>query len=475
MREYRQFYIDGHWVDPASPGVIEVIDPATEAVCGTVAAGGAADIARAVDAARRAFADWSQTPVPARLALLLKIAECYDDRAADLAAALTEEMGAPQALAAQAQVPLGSAHFRSAARALEQFDFEQQRGETRILLEPIGVCGMITPWNWPLHQIGCKVAPAIATGCTMVLKPSELAPFSGHIFAQIMAEAGVPAGVFNLVQGNGPDVGAPLAAHPDVDLISFTGSTRAGIEVARLAAPTVKRVAQELGGKSACIALDDASLAASVTACIDRVMVNSGQSCNAPTRLLVPAARMDEAIAAARAAASRTSVGSPSGNARLGPVVSAAQWDRIQSLIEAGLKGGAELVAGGPGRPEGLERGFFVRPTVFAKVTNDMTIAREEVFGPVACMIGYRDLDEAVAIANDSIYGLSAGVSGEDMNQARALARRLRAGEVILNGAWDVDAPFGGYKQSGNGRERGEFGFHDFLEVKAIVGYGRGE
>jgi len=472
MHGYRHFYIDGRWVEPATPGVIEVVDPATEARCGSVAAGSAQDVDHAVEAARRAFDAWSQTSRNERLALLLRIADCYDARAGDLAQALTDEMGAPRALAAQAQVPLGSGHFRSAARALTHFAFERLHGDTLVLLEPIGVCGMITPWNWPLHQIACKVAPAIATGCTMVLKPSEVAPLSGQIFGEIMAEAGVPAGVFNLVQGDGPNVGAPLAAHPDVDLISFTGSTRAGIEVARLAAPTVKRVAQELGGKSACIALDDARLSDSVASCIDRVMINSGQSCNAPTRLLVPAARMDEAVAAARGAAERASVGSPLGNARLGPVVSAAQWTRIQALIEAGIAEGADLVAGGPGRPEGLDRGFFVRPTVFANVKNHMSIAREEIFGPVACILGYRDLDDAVAIANDSIYGLSAAVSGENLVEARALARRLRAGEVILNGAWDIDAPFGGYKQSGNGRERGEFGFHDFLEIKAIVGHG---
>lgn len=472
MRDYRKFLIGGAWVDPAGDATIEVTNPATGVACGSIAAGNADDVDKAVRAARVAFQNGKLGTREMRLALLEAIADRYDARAGDLADALTEEMGAPSALAAQAQVPLGSGHFRSAIRALRSFRFEVAQGDTLVLFEPIGVCGMITPWNWPLHQIGCKVAPAIATGCTMVLKPSEVAPFTGQIFAEIMSEAGVPPGVFNLVQGDGQSVGAPLAAHPDVDLISFTGSTRAGIEIARAAAPTVKRVSQELGGKSACIALDDRQFAQSVTGCIDRVMVNSGQSCNAPTRLLVPAARMAEAAAVARDAAERLSVGNPRGNMRMGPVVSGAQWDKIQSLIAAGIAEGADLVTGGLGRPDGLDRGNYVLPTVFANVTNDMTIAREEIFGPVACILGYRDIDDAVAIANDSIYGLSAAVSGEDLEVARGLARRLRAGEVLINGAWDIDAPFGGYKQSGNGRERGAFGFHDFLEVKAVVGHG---
>lgn len=471
MRSNRHFYIGGRWVDPAGNDTIDVINPASGTICGSIAAGEAEDVDRAVRAARAAFDSWSRSSRDERIALLDRIAELYDARTDELAAVLSEEMGSPLSLATQSQVPLGSGHFRSAVRALHRFEFEQQRGTTRVLFEPIGVCGMITPWNWPLHQIGCKVAPALATGCTMVLKPSEVAPFTGQIFAEILDEAGVPPGVFNLVQGDGPRVGARLAGHPDVDLISFTGSTRAGVEVARAAALTVKRVAQELGGKSACIVLDDASLAANVSQCVDRVMVNSGQSCNAPTRMLVPLARMDEAIAAARLVTESFSVGDPSGNARIGPVATAAQWEKVQALIEVGIAEGATLAAGGSGRPEGLPRGSYARPTVFANVRNDMRIAREEIFGPVACIIGYASIDEAIEIANDSVYGLSAAVSGDNLDTARQIARQLRAGEVLINSAWDIDAPFGGYKQSGNGRERGEFGFHDFLEVKAVVGY----
>lgn len=471
-RASRRFYIGGEWVDPCESSVIEVINPADGAVCGTIAAGSAADVDRAVRAARAAFADWANSTVPTRLALLERIAHEYDRRAGDLAAALSEEMGAPIALAVESQVPLGSAHFRAAGCILADFGFEEQRGDTRILLEPIGVCAMITPWNWPLHQIGCKVAPAIATGCTMILKPSEAAPFSGAIFAEIMDSAGVPKGVFNLVQGNGSGVGAALAEHPDVDLISFTGSTRAGIAVAQAAAPSVKRVTQELGGKSACILLDDAALAAGVGQCVDRVMLNSGQSCNAPTRLLVPNSRVDEAIGLARAAAGRVTVGDPHSGARMGPVVSLAQWQAINRLIETGIAEGAELIAGGPGRPEGIARGYYLRPTIFARVDNGMTIAREEIFGPVLCIIGYDSLEEAISIANDSPYGLSAAVHGTDMAQVRHVARHLRAGEVLINGGWDIDAPFGGYRQSGNGRERGAFGFHDYLEIKGVVGWG---
>ncbi|MCW3838347.1 aldehyde dehydrogenase family protein [Sphingomonas canadensis] len=475
MRSIDRFYIGGRWVEPAGTGRIEVIDPATEQPCGSIAAGCAEDVDRAVAAARAAFPAFAQTSREERIALLERLADAYDARAGELAAALTEEMGAPASLAANAQVPLGSGHLRAAARALAGFAFEEAMGATRIVREPIGVAGMITPWNWPLHQIGCKVAPAIATGCTMVLKPSEAAPFDAQIFAEIVDAAGVPAGVFNLVHGDGPGVGAPMAAHPDIDLISFTGSTGAGVAVAQAAAPSVKRVCQELGGKSALIALDDARLADSVAGCVDRVMANSGQSCNAPTRLLVPAHRMAEAAEAARAAAERVSVGDPRGNSRMGPVVSGAQWAKIQALIRIGLEEGATLVAGGPGRPDGLDRGFYVRPTVFADVRNGMTIAREEIFGPVLCIIGYDSPGDAIAIANDSPYGLSAAVSGEDVALARSLARMLRAGEVLINGAWDIDAPFGGYRQSGNGREKGVFAFHDFLEVKAIVGYGTGE
>lgn len=472
IRESRVFFIGGQWVKPTSSATIDVINPATEAIFGRVASGSAADADAAVGAARAAFGSWSRSTRAERLDMLYQIAACYDARAGDLADALTEEMGAPRSLANGPQVQLGASHFRAAARVLEHFQFEEQRGTTLIVREPIGVAAMITPWNWPLHQIGCKVAPAIATGCTMVLKPSEISPFTGAIFAEILGAAGVPAGVFNLVQGDGPGVGARLAEHPDVDLVTFTGSARGGIAVACGAAPTIKRVTQELGGKSAYIALDDQSFAESVAQCVRRVMLNSGQSCNAPTRLLVPAERLEGAVKTARGVVDSLRIGDPAGDVDIGPVASLAQWERVQSAIISGMAEGARLVVGGAGKPEGLERGFFVRPTVFADVHNDMSVAREEIFGPVLCILTYSSIDDAIAIANDSPYGLSASVNGDDLAVARSIARRLRAGEVLINGAWDIDAPFGGYRQSGNGREKGEFGFHDYLEVKAIAGYG---
>ncbi|MDP3658929.1 aldehyde dehydrogenase family protein, partial [Phenylobacterium sp.] len=351
------------------------------------------------------------------------------------------------------------------------FEFEEDRGATMIVKEPIGVCGFITPWNWPLNQIVCKVAPALAAGCTMVLKPSEVAPFSGQIFAEIMQAAGVPAGVFNLVHGDGPGVGVALSSHPQVDMISFTGSTRAGIEVAKNAEPTVKRVHQELGGKSPNIVLDDEVFARSVSRGVSHMMNNSGQSCNAPSRMLVPSARMGEAIAAAKEAAEKITVGDPKGNSTLGPVVSKVQWDKIQTLINKGVEEGATLVTGGAGRPEGLDVGHYVRPTVFANVTNDMTIAREEIFGPVLTILGYESVDQAIEVGNDTEYGLSAYVTGADIEAARKTARQLRAGQVVINGASDMMAPFGGFKMSGNGREWGDFAFHEFLETKAILGY----
>jgi aldehyde dehydrogenase (NAD+) len=374
-------------------------------------------------------------------------------------------------LASGAQVPIGIAHFQVARQLLDDYDFTEVRGATLLAKEPVGVCGFITPWNWPLNQIACKVAPALAVGCTMVLKPSEVAPFTGHIFAEIMAEAGVPAGVFNLVHGDGPGVGAALSSHPQVDMVSFTGSTRAGVEVARAAAPTVKRVHQELGGKSANIVLPSADLRAAVAGGVDAMMVNSGQSCNAPSRMLLPAARMDEAKTIAAEAAAANTVGTPASNARLGPVVSELQWGKIQRLIQAGIDEGATLVAGGTGRPDGLDDGYYVKPTVFADVTNDMTIAREEIFGPVLTMLAYDDVEQAIAVANDTDYGLAAYVQG-DLQEARDVASRLRAGQVYLNyPELDMTAPFGGYKQSGNGREWGAHAFGEFLEVKAVLGY----
>lgn len=471
MREYLKFYIDGQWVEPVALKTLDVINPATEAVVGKIALGGEADVDKAVKAARKAFATWSQTSREERLDVMQRVLAEYQKRFGDLATAVTEEMGAPASLAQRAQVPSGMGHMATAIGILKDFKFEEDRGSTMIVKEPIGVCSFITPWNWPLNQIMCKVAPALATGCTMVLKPSEVAPFTGQIFAEIMHEAGVPAGVFNLVHGDGLGVGVPLSTHPEVDMVSFTGSTRAGIEVAKNAAPTVKRVHQELGGKSPNIVLDDEVFAKSVAGGVRQVMTNSGQSCNAPTRMLVPAKRMGEAIAAAKEAAAQVTVGDPTGNAMLGPVVSQTQWDKIQGLIQKGIDEGATLVAGGPGRPEGLDKGYYVQPTVFANVTPDMTISREEIFGPVLSILGYEDVDQAIAIGNDTEYGLAAYVNGADLAKAREVASKLRAGQVSINGASDMTAPFGGFKMSGNGREWGDFAFHEFLEVKAVMGY----
>ena len=472
MRDYLKFYIDGQWVDPVTPKTLDVVNPASEAVAGRISMGSAADVDRAAKAARKAFASYSQTPLAARVDLLKAIIAEYKKRYADMAAAITEEMGAPAVLAEKAQAAMGLGHLQTALAVLEGYRFQEPRGNTMIVKEPIGVCGLITPWNWPMNQVACKVAPALAVGCTMILKPSEIAPFSAQIWTEILDAAGVPAGVFNLVNGDGPSVGAAIASHPEVDMVSFTGSTRAGIEVARNAAPTVKRVHQELGGKSPNVILPDADLKRAVTAGVRGVMSNSGQSCNAPTRMLVPNARMDEALALAKAAAEATTVGDPASGAAIGPVVSAAQWDKIQTLIHKGLEEGATLVAGGPGRPDGLAKGYYVRPTVLGHVNNQMTVAREEIFGPVLVVLGYDTVDEAVAIANDTPYGLAAYVSGTDVEATRAVAARLRAGQVNLNSvAPDLTAPFGGFKQSGNGREWGDHAFAEFLEVKAILGY----
>ncbi|MCF8588438.1 aldehyde dehydrogenase family protein [Gordonia liuliyuniae] len=473
MPDLNQFYIDGQWVAPArGSGTLDVINPATEKAAGTVAIGGSADVDAAVAAARRAFDSWSQTTVDERVAVIGAVIAEYQKRADDLAAAVTEEMGAPAGLAAAAHVPLGLAHLATAAEALKTFSFAEDRGTSRIVKEPIGVCGFITPWNWPLNQVMCKVAPALATGCTMVLKPSEVAPFSSAIVAEIFDAAGVPAGVFNLVNGDGPGVGTALASHPDIDLISFTGSTRAGIEVAKNAAPTVKRVAQELGGKSPNILLDDASLAANVAAGVSTMMLNSGQSCNAPSRMIVPAARLDEVQAAIEQAAAAITVGDPNTKVQLGPVVSEVQFDKIQGLIERAVDDGATPVVGGPGRPDGLDTGYYVKPTVFTGVTNDMEIAQTEVFGPVLVVIGYDDVDEAVAIGNDTEYGLAGYVSGEDVDEVRRIGSKLRAGSISLNSASpDPSAPFGGYKRSGNGREWSDYAFDEFLEVKSLLGF----
>jgi aldehyde dehydrogenase (NAD+) len=472
VREYMQFYIDGQWVDPVTPASMDVINPATEEVCGHISAGSGADVDKAVAAAKKAFETYSKTSREERIDLLQRILAEYQKRFGDIANAITEEMGAPASLAQRAQAPIGMAHISTGIEVLKTFQFEEDRGPTRLVKEPIGVCGMITPWNWPINQIACKVVPALATGCTMVLKPSEESPFSAILWAEVMHAAGVPAGVFNLVNGTGAEVGAAISSHPGVDMVSFTGSTRAGIEVAKAAAPTVKRVAQELGGKSPNILLPDADMKSAVSGGVKHVMQNSGQSCNAPTRMLVPSAKMDEAIVIARETAEATTVGDPNGNAQLGPVVNRTQWEKIQRLIQAGIDEGATLVAGGVGRPEGLDKGFYVKPTVFANVTNKMTVAKEEIFGPVVSILGYETVDEAVAVGNDTEYGLAAYVSGTDLAKAHEVASRLRAGQVSINGGGgDMMAPFGGYKMSGNGREWGDFGFTEYLEVKAMLGY----
>ncbi|ALG83248.1 aldehyde dehydrogenase family protein [Gordonia phthalatica] len=474
MTDLTKFYINGQWVDPIGDSkLLDVINPATERPAGTVALGSSADVDAAVIAARHAFEGWSSSTVDDRIALIGAILGEYQKRADDLAAAVTTEMGAPAGLAAAAQVPIGMAHLATAAESLKTFSFSEDRGTSRIVKEPIGVCGFITPWNWPLNQVMCKVAPALATGCTMILKPSEVAPFSAAIVAEIFDAAGVPAGVFNLVNGDGPGVGSALSAHPNIDMISFTGSTRAGVEVAKSAAPSVKRVAQELGGKSPNILLDDASLAKNVKAGVAAMMVNSGQSCNAPSRMLVPSHRLDEVAAAAAEAAAPLTVGDPTTGVRLGPVVSEAQFEKIQGLIERAIADGAKPIVGGAGRPDGLDTGYYVKPTVFTNVTNDMEIARTEIFGPVLVVIGYDSVDEAIKIGNDTEYGLAGYVSGEDLEQVRYVGSKLRAGSITLNSASiDPTAPFGGYKRSGNGREWSDYAFDEFLEVKSLMGFG---
>jgi len=470
----RQFYIDGAWVDPLDGELIDVIDPSTEEPITQIAIGGKRDVDRAVAAAKAAFPAFARTSRQERLALLRRIVEAYQPRIEELAAMVSREMGAPVKFARESQAPIGMAHLKKMIEVLENFEFDTHKGTTMVRREPIGVCGMITPWNWPLNQIACKVGPALAAGCTMVLKPSEIAPLNAIMFAEIMHEAGVPKGVFNLVQGHGPVVGQAISSHPDVDMVSFTGSTRAGILVAKAAADTVKRVHQELGGKSANIILPDADFNTAVSKGVMGVMRNTGQSCNAPTRMFVPQDRHDEAVAIAKATASPIRVGMPSDEAStIGPVVSQAQFDKVQGLIEAGIKEGADLVTGGLGRPDGLNRGYFVRPTVFANVKPEMRIAREEIFGPVISIMPYESEEQVIRLANDTPYGLAAYVQSGSIEKAREVAGQMRAGVVQINyPAWDSGAPFGGYKQSGNGREYAEFGLAEFLEVKGMVGYG---
>lgn len=471
MREYLKFYIDGKWLEPIESKTVNTVNPATEAVSGTIALGTAADVDRAVKAARKAFTSWSKTSREERLQVLERILVEYQKRAGDLAAAVTEEMGAPKALANGHHVGLGIGHLTTAIAILKHFKFEEQKGGTLIVKEPIGVCGMITPWNWPINQVTAKVFPALATGCTIVLKPSQESHFSAHILAEIFDAAKVPPGVFNLIQGKGSVVGAAMSRHPGIDMISITGSEAAGIEVAKNAASTVKRVCQELGGKSANIVLDDADLSKNVAKGVAGMMVNSGQTCSATSRMLVPKSRMNEAITAAKAAAASVTVGDPNGEVAMGPVVSKAQFNSIQDYIQKGMAEGATLVAGGPGRVDGLAKGFYVKPTVFANVTNEMVIAREEIFGPVQVIIGYDTVEQAVQIANDSDFGLAGNVAGADAEQARAVARQIRAGWVSINDGFDFNAAFGGYKKSGNGREWGEFGFQEYLEIKSLLGY----
>jgi aldehyde dehydrogenase (NAD+) len=473
MKDCRQFYIDGKWVAPTAASDFSVTNPATEEIIATISLGGVADINKAVAAAKRAFPSFSETKLEDRVALLRKIIEVYQSRIEEMAETISREMGAPMSFTRAAQAPVGLAHLNEVVRILGYFKFEEMHGTTMMRKEPVGVCGFITPWNWPMNQIVCKVAPAIAAGCTVILKPSELAPLSAYLFAQILDEAGVPAGVFNMVNGDGPIVGAAIAAHPDIDMVSFTGSARAGVAVAQAAAPTVKRVTQELGGKSANIILDDADLEKAVKQGVQSCFRNTGQSCDAPTRMLVPKAKMPAAIVAAKQAAEATKAGNPlSEETHIGPLAGKAQFAKVERLINKGLEEGATLVAGGLGKPDGVAKGYFVKPTVFADVRNDMTIAREEIFGPVLCMIPYDDEEQAIAIANDTPYGLSGYVTSGDMDHARRVAKRIRAGNVHINGARSAfDGCFGGYKQSGNGREWGEAGLEEFLELKAIFGY----
>jgi aldehyde dehydrogenase (NAD+) len=468
----RQFYIDGAWVDPVEPKELKVINPATEEVAGVISMGSAKDVDRAVMAARRAFDSYSRSSPAERLALMERILAAYKAHYDDIARAISIEMGAPITLSKGSQTGIGVGHISAMIDVLKNFKFEEMHGTVRLVQEPVGVCALITPWNWPMNQVAAKVVPALAAGCTMVLKPSEYSPFSAIIWAQVMHEAGVPAGVFNLINGDGTGVGAPLSSHREVDMVSFTGSTRAGSEVAKNAAASVKRVHQELGGKSPNVLLDDADFERAVTKSVLHVFQNSGQSCNAPTRMLVPAGKLAEVEAIAKRVAESVVTGDPSSEkTNLGPLVSKVQFDRVTGYIAKGIAEGAKVVIGGSGRPDGLAKGYFVKPTIFSNVRNDMTIAREEIFGPVLCILPYDNEEQAIHIANDTPYGLAAYVWSKDNLHARRVGGRIRAGQVSLNGAsGNMNTPFGGFKMSGNGREWGEFGLRDFLEVKAVIG-----
>jgi aldehyde dehydrogenase (NAD+) len=466
-------FIGGEWRPMSGVERAAVINPATEQAVAEIALGDASDLDAAVQAARAAGPDWAAVPPAERATLLARILALIEERAELFAQALTAEMGAPISYARQAQVKLAAEHIRAARENLLAYPFLHQRGTTAILREPIGVCGLITPWNWPLYQVTAKVGPALAAGCTVVLKPSEMSPLSALLFAEVMEDAGCPAGVFNLVNGSGPVVGAGMAAHPDVAMISITGSTRAGVLVAQAAAPTVKRVAQELGGKSPNVMLPDADFLRAVPLGVAAAFRNMGQSCSAPTRMLVPRARLAEVEKLAAAAVAEFVVGDPlREEVTHGPIANRPQFERVRMMIRVGLEEGAKLVAGGPGAPDGLESGFFVRPTVFSEVQPQMRISQEEIFGPVLSIIPYDTVDEAVTIANDTVYGLGAHVQGADLGQARAVAAGIQSGQVHINHpAWDPNAPFGGYKQSGNGREYGPEGIEEYLETKAVLGY----
>ena len=470
MQEHLKFYINGEWVDPVTPATLDVINPTTEEPFATISMGSEADVNKAVAAAKAAFESFSRTTVAERVEMFGAILAEYTKRYDDIAQVISTEMGVPIWLSKAAQAATGQAHFATAMEILKNFQWEEQKGRYFLRREPVGVCGLITPWNWPINQISCKVAPALAAGCTMVLKPSEVAPINAIVLAEVLHAAGVPKGVFNLVNGDGMSVGNAMSSHPDIHMMSFTGSTRAGIQVAKSSADTVKRVSQELGGKSANIILDDADLQAAVAGGVSQCFTNSGQSCNAPTRMLVPAAKHAEALTIAKAAAEGVKPGDPFAEGTvMGPVVSQVQFDKIQALIQKGIDEGAELVTGGTGRPDGLNVGYFVKPTVFGNVTNDMTIAQEEVFGPVLTILPYKTEEEAIDIANDSPYGLSGYVQSGDVAHAAKVAAQIRTGNVHINGSGpDFNAPFGGYKMSGNGREWGELGFEEFLETKAV-------
>jgi betaine-aldehyde dehydrogenase len=467
---YDKLYVNGQWVEPAGSGTLDVINSTTEEVMGRIPEGTPEDVNRAVAAARAAFDSWSLTPVETRAAYLKSISDKLAARKGDIAAVIASEVGMPLPLATAVQAGLPAMVMGYYAKLLGEYPFEEQVGNSLVVREAVGVVGCITPWNYPLHQVVAKVAPALAAGCTVVLKPSEVAPLTAFILAEIIDEAALPAGVFNLVTGLGPVVGEALASHPDVDMISFTGSTRAGKRVSELASQSIKRVALELGGKSASIVLDDADFEKAVRSSVNNCYFNSGQTCSAHTRMLVPQDKQDEAVRIAKETAEGFTLGDPrEGKAKLGPLVSETQRERVRSYIRKGIEEGATLVTGGEEPPEGIERGYFVRPTVFANVRSDMTIAREEIFGPVLSIIPYKDEDDAVRIANDTVYGLAGGVWSTDAERAKRVARRLRTGQVDINGgSFNPLAPFGGYKQSGNGRELGKFGLEEYLEVKSL-------